>query len=93
MHDEKPFFMRDPWQYDPQRKPAPAPDEHLGFDTRALHSGFRPLQDVARFRSFVTSPFLYESMSNISLEKMRQLKSDSISSMNFNLVFSFIYAM
>jgi cystathionine beta-lyase/cystathionine gamma-synthase len=54
MHDEKPFFMRDPWQYDPDRKPATAPDEHLGFDTRALHSGFRPLQDVTKFRSFVT---------------------------------------
>jgi hypothetical protein len=39
------------------------------------------------------SPFLYESMSNISLDNMRQLKSESISSMNFNLAFSFIYAM
>ncbi len=54
MHDEKPFFMRDPWQYDPERKPAPAPDERLGFDTRALHTGFRPLKDAAKFRSFVT---------------------------------------
>ncbi|MBI5960129.1 MAG: aminotransferase class I/II-fold pyridoxal phosphate-dependent enzyme [Chloroflexi bacterium] len=53
-HDEKPFFMRDHWQYQPAEKPAPAPDADLGFDTRALHSGFRPLRDAAKFRSFVT---------------------------------------
>jgi cystathionine beta-lyase/cystathionine gamma-synthase len=54
MHDEKPFFMRDPWKYDPQAKPGPSPDAELGFDTRALHTGFRPLRDVVKFRSFVT---------------------------------------
>jgi methionine-gamma-lyase len=53
MHDEKPFFMRDPWVYDPQATPGPAPGARLGFDTRALHAGFHPLQDVERFRSFV----------------------------------------
>ncbi len=53
MHDEKPFFMRDPWVYDPQAKPASRADEHLGFDTRALHAGFHPLQDLEQFRSFV----------------------------------------
>ncbi len=54
MRDKKPFFMRDPWQYDPAHQPGPGPDDDLGFDTRALHSGFRPLRDVKEFRSFVT---------------------------------------
>jgi cystathionine beta-lyase/cystathionine gamma-synthase len=54
MHDEKPFFMRDAWHYQPAQKPGPSPDADLGFDTRALHSGFRPLRDVTQFRSFVT---------------------------------------
>ncbi len=54
MHDQKPFFMRDPWRYDPQANLGPSPDCHLGFDTRALHTGFRPLRDVDKFRSFVT---------------------------------------
>jgi methionine-gamma-lyase len=53
MHDEQPFFMRDPWVYDPEVKPAPRPDGQLGFDTRALHAGFHPLQDLEPFRSFV----------------------------------------
>jgi methionine-gamma-lyase len=54
VHDEKPFFMRDSWHYDPDDKPGPSPDSNLGFDTRALHAGFRPLRDAAQFRSFVT---------------------------------------
>lgn len=53
MHDEKPFFMRDHWEYDPDREPGSGPDAELGFDTRALHSGFHPLRDAAQFRSFV----------------------------------------
>lgn len=52
MHKEPPFFMRDPWQYDPATEPAPPPQASLGFDTRALHAGFHPLKDVERFRSF-----------------------------------------
>lgn len=52
MHTEKPFFLRDPWKYDPNQRTAIAPDQELGFDTRALHSGFRPLEDVEEFRSF-----------------------------------------
>jgi methionine-gamma-lyase len=60
MHDQKPFFMRDPWQYDPGAARPSAPDADLGFDTRALHSGFHPLKDVGRFRSFV--PPLVQSM-------------------------------
>ena len=60
MHDEKPFFMRDPWEYDPQAQPQPHSDAHLGFDTRALHAGFHPLKDVERFRAFV--PPIVQSM-------------------------------
>lgn len=52
MHTEKPFFLRDPWKYDPNERKSAAPDQLLGFDTRALHSGFRPLEDVEEFRSF-----------------------------------------
>jgi methionine-gamma-lyase len=54
VHDKKPFFLRDAWHYNPADKSVPGPDAHLGFDTRALHSGFRPLRDVEQFRSFVT---------------------------------------
>jgi methionine-gamma-lyase len=60
MHDDKPFFMRDPWGYDPQAEPIPRQDAHLGFDTRALHAGFHPLGDVEQFRSFV--PPITQSM-------------------------------
>lgn len=60
MHDDQPFFMRDPWHYDPGSPPEPGPDAHLGFDTRALHAGFRPLRDVEKFRSFV--PPITQSM-------------------------------
>jgi len=60
MHSEKPFFMRDHWEYDPEARPQPRPDRHLGFNTRALHAGFHPLEDVAQFRSFV--PPIVQSM-------------------------------
>ncbi len=54
MHNEKPFFMRDPWTYDPEAMPTVRPDSDQGFDTRALHAGFHPLKNVEQFRSFVT---------------------------------------
>jgi cystathionine beta-lyase/cystathionine gamma-synthase len=54
MHEEKPFFLRDPWQYRRDSYSKSAPDSQLGFNTRALHSGFHPLEDVKEFRSFVT---------------------------------------
>lgn len=60
MHTEKLFFMRDPWEYDPEAQPGVRPDAHLGFSTRALHAGFHPLKDVERFRSFV--PPIVQSM-------------------------------
>jgi cystathionine beta-lyase/cystathionine gamma-synthase len=52
MEDER-FFMRNPWEFDPEAEPGPPPDQGLGFDTRALHSGFDPLESVEDFRSFV----------------------------------------
>ncbi len=60
MADEDHFFMREPWTYDPGagRKPRACTD--LGFDTRALHAGFDPLEDVEAFRSFV--PPIVQSM-------------------------------
>jgi cystathionine beta-lyase/cystathionine gamma-synthase len=60
MHDEKPFFMREPWRYDPQAKAGKGRDAGLGFDTRALHSGFHPLENPLQFRSFV--PPMIQSM-------------------------------
>jgi methionine-gamma-lyase len=54
MHTDKPFFMRDPWTYDPKAKPTERVDSAQGFDTRALHAGFHPLKNVEQFRSFVT---------------------------------------
>ena len=60
MHDKKPFFMRDTWEYDPGSKSEVRPDAHLGFDTKALHAGFHPLEDLDRFRSFV--PPIVQSM-------------------------------
>jgi methionine-gamma-lyase len=54
MEEKKPFFMRDPWKYEPEFKPTTRPDAGLGFDTRALHAGFHPLKNAKQFRSFVT---------------------------------------
>lgn len=60
MHTDQPFFLRQPWHYDPAAKPAPRPDAQLGFATRALHAGFHPLHNVQQFRSFV--PPIVQSM-------------------------------
>jgi len=53
MHDEERFFMRNPWTYEPTAERKPRPDAEIGFDTRALHAGFDPLDSVKDFRSFV----------------------------------------
>ena len=58
--NKKPFFMRDPWEYDPEKRTAPRQDQHLGFNTRALHAGFHPLKNVQQFRAFV--PPIIQSM-------------------------------
>ena len=59
-HDDERFFMRKPWVYDPTRKPPRRADADLGFNTRALHAGFRPGKDLEKFRSFV--PPIVQSM-------------------------------
>jgi cystathionine beta-lyase/cystathionine gamma-synthase len=53
MTDENLFFMREPWQYDPESRKEEKPEAGYGFDTRALHAGFHPLKDLETFRSFV----------------------------------------
>ena len=53
MNDEKRFFIRDPWKFDPDFKRPEQPGDGLGFDTQALHAGFRPTENLERFRSFV----------------------------------------
>jgi O-acetylhomoserine/O-acetylserine sulfhydrylase-like pyridoxal-dependent enzyme len=50
---EKQFFMRDPWKFDPNFQRPPRPNDKLGFDTRSLHAGFHPSEDMERFRAFV----------------------------------------
>lgn len=52
MSDEQPFFLRRAWSYDPTYRRPPRPDDGLGFATRALHAGFRPLTNMGRFNSF-----------------------------------------
>jgi cystathionine beta-lyase/cystathionine gamma-synthase len=60
MPDEDLFFMRDSWEYHPDSPSEEHPDAHLGFDTRALHAGFHPLESAQPFRSFV--PPITQSM-------------------------------
>ncbi len=53
MHEKKQFFIRDPWAFDPSfKKPAKTGDS-LGFETRSLHAGFRPSDDLEHLRAFV----------------------------------------
>jgi methionine-gamma-lyase len=60
MRSDPPFYMRDPWVYAPKAEKAVPRDAHLGFDTRALHTGFDPADTKAPFRSFV--PPIVQSM-------------------------------
>jgi cystathionine beta-lyase/cystathionine gamma-synthase len=53
MHDKDLFFMRAPWVYRPETPKTGREDARLGFDTRCLHAGFHPMQDLESFRSFV----------------------------------------
>jgi methionine-gamma-lyase len=53
MNNEKLFFMRQPWQFDPNHRTPKNPGNQLGFDTISLHAGFRPDGDMERFRAFV----------------------------------------
>ncbi len=49
---EQPFFLRNPWVYNPKQKATPPPDAQLGFDTLALHAGFHPLEKCGAVQSF-----------------------------------------
>ncbi len=60
MHSHKPFFMRDPWQYDPNAQASKPKDAEHGLATQALHAGYHPLENVEHFRSFV--PPIIQSM-------------------------------
>jgi methionine-gamma-lyase len=60
MKDHKPFFMRDPWVYNPEALPSKGKDGDHGFETRALHAGFHPLDNLEPYRSFV--PPITQSM-------------------------------
>ena len=51
--EDRLFFMREPWVFDPGYRRPVRPGDALGFDTRALHAGFRPSDDLERFRAFV----------------------------------------
>ncbi len=53
MTDKKLFFMRDAWHFNPAFKRPVRAGDNLGFDTKALHAGFRPSDDMERFRAFV----------------------------------------
>ena len=53
MDAEDLFFIRDPWEYDPDAERRSRLDAEFGFDTRALHAGFDPLESAEDFRSFV----------------------------------------
>jgi cystathionine beta-lyase/cystathionine gamma-synthase len=50
MTDENLFFMRSPWEFDPNYQ-RPVENEQ-GFATKALHAGFRPDGNLERFRAF-----------------------------------------
>jgi cystathionine beta-lyase/cystathionine gamma-synthase len=50
---KKEFFMRDPWKFDPNFQKPSCPSDDLGFETQSLHAGFRPNEDMERFRAFV----------------------------------------
>ncbi|MCF8039212.1 MAG: aminotransferase class I/II-fold pyridoxal phosphate-dependent enzyme [Desulfohalobiaceae bacterium] len=53
MSDAKPFYIRDPWVFDPEKKQTTPGDPSRGFATRCLHAGFDPRQSMEHFRSFV----------------------------------------
>ena len=70
MEDEKRFFIREAWKFDPAFKRPSKPGDALGFDTKALHAGFRPTEDLERFRAFVppivpSMTYPYESFDKI----------------------------
>jgi methionine-gamma-lyase len=70
MSEKNLFFMRDPWVYRPDGPKTEREDARLGFDTRSLHAGFHPLQNLESFRCFVppitaSMTFPYETFDKI----------------------------
>ena len=70
MEDKKNFFIRESWKFDPAFKPPVKPSDELGFDSKSLHAGFRPNDNLERFRAFVppivpSMTYPYESFDNI----------------------------
>ena len=53
MSEKKQFFIRDPWKFDPDFRRPETKNDALGFETLSLHAGFRPSEDLERFRAFV----------------------------------------
>lgn len=58
MADKGHFFLRDHWEYNPNRPKAVRADEDTGLETRALHAGFHPYHNQGDFRSF-TPPLVH----------------------------------
>jgi cystathionine beta-lyase/cystathionine gamma-synthase len=54
MSTEELFFMREPWHFDPDYRRPTRPEDELGFQSKALHAGFRPLDPrrTERFNTF-----------------------------------------
>jgi cystathionine beta-lyase/cystathionine gamma-synthase len=53
MNDKKDFFIRAPWKFNPDFRRPVTKNDCFGFETRALHAGFRPSDDLERLRAFV----------------------------------------
>jgi len=53
MSQDELFFNRQPWVFDPEHQLPARAGDGLGFGTKALHAGFRPSDDLERFRGFV----------------------------------------
>ncbi len=70
MSEDKLFFMRKPWRFDPAYRRPVRPDDGQGLATKALHAGFRPSDSLERFRAFAppivpSMTFPYESFDQI----------------------------
>jgi len=57
MTHSKHFFIRDHWEYDPDASKTKREDHGIGFDTKALQSGFHPYRSQDNFTSF-TPPLI-----------------------------------
>jgi len=60
MTEDKHFFLRDHWVYDPKTPTPVNRDAGLSIETNALHAGFHPYRNQADFRSF--TPPLVQSV-------------------------------